>query len=65
MSNIIKTRTSDQCRSHHQKVQKLHQTTEEIIEFYGNKLKNQQAQIRSQNICKLTKNIVLKSGQFL
>lgn len=24
MSNFIKTRTSDQCRSHHQKVQKIH-----------------------------------------
>jgi hypothetical protein len=38
MSMFVKTRTSDQCRSHHQKVQKLHKTIDDIINFYERKV---------------------------
>lgn len=38
MSQFIRTRTPDQCRSHHQKVQKLHQTIDDIIKFYDRKV---------------------------
>ena len=38
MSQFIRTRTPDQCRSHHQKVQKLHHTIEDIIKFYDRKV---------------------------
>lgn len=32
MSKVIKTRTSDQCRSHHQKMKKYHGDEQAIIE---------------------------------
>ncbi len=38
MSQYVKTRTPDQCRSHHQKVQKLHKTISDIITFYDRKV---------------------------
>ncbi len=38
MSQYVKTRTPDQCRSHHQKVQKLHKTIIDIITFYDRKV---------------------------
>lgn len=34
MSRLVRTRTAEQCRSHHQKVLKSHETVEEIIRFY-------------------------------
>ena len=41
MAGFVKTRTSDQCRSHHQKVQKLHGSNiDSIVNFYTNKLAN-------------------------
>lgn len=33
MSRYIKTRNSDQCRSHHQKMMKYHRTVPEIIAY--------------------------------
>jgi hypothetical protein len=38
MSLFVKTRTPDQCRSHHQKVQKLHKSIDDIIVFYDRKV---------------------------
>lgn len=34
MSNMVKTRTADQCRSHHQKILKMHSSIENIIDYY-------------------------------
>lgn len=34
MSQQVKTRSADQCRSHHQKVLKYHHSIEEIIQHY-------------------------------
>ena len=39
MSKVVKTRSADQCRSHHQKIIKYHNTIEEAIEFFSDKLK--------------------------
>ena len=38
MSKEVKTRSADQCRSHHQKIIKYHHTIEEAIEFFSGKL---------------------------
>ena len=38
MSKEVKTRSADQCRSHHQKIIKYHHTVEEAIEFFSSKL---------------------------
>jgi hypothetical protein len=35
MSLFLGTRTPDQCRSHHQKVQKLHKRIDDIIRVYS------------------------------
>lgn len=34
MSNEVKSRSADQCRSHHQKVLKYHESLQEIIRYY-------------------------------
>jgi hypothetical protein len=34
MSKIIRSRTPDQCRSHHQKITKYHGPTAEVIRFF-------------------------------
>lgn len=34
MSRKIKTRSADQCRSHHQKILKYHNSLEETIKFF-------------------------------
>lgn len=34
MSLKVKTRTADQCRSHHQKILKYHESLEQIIRHY-------------------------------
>ena len=36
MSKWVKTRTPDQCRSHHQKTMKYHHTIDETINFFTN-----------------------------
>jgi adenylate kinase family enzyme len=36
MSQVIKTRTADQCRSHHQKIINYHETVDRIIRYYSN-----------------------------
>ena len=38
MSMAVKTRNADQCRSHHQKIIKYHNTIEEAIEFFSGRL---------------------------
>ena len=38
MSLLVKTRSPDQCRSHHQKVLKYHGKIDEIIKFYTQNL---------------------------
>lgn len=35
MSEVVQTRTADQCRSHHQKIINYHGQVEEIIRFYS------------------------------
>lgn len=57
MSQFIRTRTPDQCRSHHQKVQKLHQTIDDIIKFYDRKVL-----FGSSKRMKIHQNIVLVGG---
>ena len=34
MSKLVRTRTADQCRSHHQKILLYHKSLEEIVRFY-------------------------------
>jgi hypothetical protein len=34
ISLFVKTRTSDQCRSHHQKILKIHKSIENILRVY-------------------------------
>lgn len=34
MSHLVKTRTADQCRSHHQKILKYHGTIDDVIKNY-------------------------------
>lgn len=34
MARIVKSRTADQCRSHHQKILKYHSNLEETIRYY-------------------------------
>lgn len=57
MSQFVKTRTPDQCRSHHQKVKKLHKTIEDIIVFYDRKV-----MFGSSKKTKINSNIVLING---
>lgn len=38
MSQVIKSRTADQCRSHHQKIINYHESVERIISYYKNLL---------------------------
>lgn len=57
MSQFIKTRTPDQCRSHHQKVQKLHHSIDDIIRFYDRKVI-----FGSSKRVKIHENIVLVGG---
>jgi hypothetical protein len=54
MSNFVKTRTPDQCRSHHQKVQKIHKNVEDIIAVYERKV-----MFGGQKKAKIQTNIVL------
>jgi hypothetical protein len=35
MSQLVKSRTADQCRSHHQKILKYHNSLNEIIRYYS------------------------------
>ena len=37
MSKMVKTRTPDQCRSHHQKVLNIHKSLEEVIRYHSAK----------------------------
>jgi hypothetical protein len=55
MSKIIKTRTADQCRSHHQKVIKYHKTLESILQSYSVFLRNNDFSAASPNGSKMTK----------
>lgn len=57
MSQFVKTRTPDQCRSHHQKVQKLHKTIDDIITFYDRKV-----MFGASKKIKIQPNIVLVKG---
>ena len=38
MSKMVETRSADQCRSHHQKIMKYHNTIEEAIVNFSKKL---------------------------
>lgn len=57
MSQFVKTRTPDQCRSHHQKVQKLHKNIDDIITFYDRKV-----MFGASKRMKIQSNIVLVGG---
>lgn len=35
MSQLVRSRTADQCRSHHQKILKYHNNLNEIIRYYS------------------------------
>ena len=38
MSQEVKTRSADQCRSHHQKIMKYHHTIDGAIKYFSEKL---------------------------
>jgi hypothetical protein len=38
MSRSVRTRTADQCRSHHQKILKYHNSLKDIIQYYKQNL---------------------------
>jgi hypothetical protein len=40
MSRAVKTRTADQCRSHHQKILKYHNSIDETVDFFAARLSN-------------------------
>jgi hypothetical protein len=42
MSVFIPTRTPDQCRSHHQKIQKAFQTVDKIIRVFKKKIQEEE-----------------------
>lgn len=43
MSKLVKTRTPDQCRSHHQKILKYHHSLQHIILTYKRRFEQQDA----------------------
>jgi hypothetical protein len=34
MAQQVRTRTADQCRSHHQKILKYHRSLQDIVDYY-------------------------------
>ena len=47
MAMDVKTRNADQCRSHHQKIIKYHNSLKDIVEYYKEHIYGQEVQPRS------------------
>ncbi len=44
MAQQVRTRTADQCRSHHQKILKYHRSLQDIVDYYKRHLFGKQVE---------------------